>query len=210
MIRNKASFVRKEECIRDFFNKMAHAPQWAELSDWERVIVWKTIRELELSPGSYVLEPGCGAGRLTAELSRAVGGDGLVFSLDFSPKMIERARDERPFSNVVYHAGSVVDIPLEDNSMDAAVCYNCFHLLDCPPRSIKEIARVLVPGGKLALVQSENLTELFDEHYLPEKLKVHTIPSPADILSMVQAFGFQVLKMPRIENGFFMLAEKGR
>lgn len=206
--RNQPPYNGKEAITRDFFEKMADQIQWSELSEREHMIAWKAIRELDLAPGSYVLEPGCGAGRLTAELSRAVGRDGFVFSFDLSPKMIKRARDERSFPNVAYHAGSAVDIPLEDNSMEAAICFNCFHLFDCPPRALNEISRVLAPGAKLTIVQSEKMEEIFGEDYLPEELKRHSIPTLVDTIRILQAFGFIPLKLPRLDQGFSILAQK--
>jgi ubiquinone/menaquinone biosynthesis C-methylase UbiE len=197
-----------EKITRDFFDAQAFRTQWLELSGREHEIAWKAIKELELGPGQSVLEPGCGAGRLSAELSRAVGGDGLVFSFDLSTEMIKRAREESPLTSVVYHVGSAVDIPLEDNCMDAAICFNCFHLFDCPPRALNEIHRVLAPGAKLGIVQSENLEEIFGEDYLPEELKKHSIPSIVDLVRMLQAFGFHLIKLPRVDQGFYLIAQK--
>ncbi len=208
LVQQEPPYKRGENVTRSFFESISGMSQWAQFTQRERDIVNKTIGELEIGPGSYVLEPGCGAGRLTTELSRAAGREGFVFSFDLSPAMIERSRVERPLPNAVYHVCSASKVPLEDDCMDAAVCFNCFHLFDCPPRALLEMARVLVPGGRLAIVQSEDLEEILEDNYLPEALKNHSIPSPADNLRMLQAFGFQVLKMPRLQDGFYTLAVK--
>ena len=207
-IENNSPITDKEKITRDFFDSVSDASQWSELSNMEYALIRRVFRDLELGPGDRVVEPGCGTGRLTVELSEAVGKSGWVFSFDLSAKMIERARTRRHFSNVHYSVGSVTDIPLFDSSMDVAICYNCFHLFACPPRSVGEIARVLAPGGRLAIVQSENLNDLYDERYLPDQLKSHNIPSLSDILTIFQAFGLHITKIPRTDVGFVALAVK--
>ncbi len=206
--RDQPPYIGKEAITRNFFDEIADQRQWSELTERERVIAWKAIRELDLVPGSYVLEPGCGAGRLTSELSRIVGSDGFVFAFDLSARMIERARTEKSFSNVILCEGSVTDIPLENNSMDAAVCFNCFHLFDCPPRSIFEMSRVLAPGAKLGIVQSEKPDEILGVNYFPEKLKDHSIPDLVDTVTILEAFNLHVIKMPRLQDGFLIVAQK--
>lgn len=200
--------IQRQEVTRNFFQQIAPRKRWARLQEDELPAVHRVLAELGLGPGKSVVEPGCGAGRLTAEISRAVGPGGWVFSFDLAPKMIERARTERPRNNVSYSVNSAVDIPLNSGSMDAAICYNCFHLFDCPPGAARELARVLAPGGRMAIVQSESMEELFREDYLPTQLSARVIPSLADMIAIMKAFGFRVVKLPRIGQGFFMLVEK--
>jgi len=200
--------VGQEHLTRIFFDGLAHQEQWSELPDRDFPLVYRAIREAEIGPGAYVVEPGCGAGRVSRQLSVAAGPKGWVFAFDLSPKMIARARKERPGDNVSLSINSVTAIPLLDRSMHAAVCYNCFHLFDCPPRSLHELSRVLVSGGRLVIAQSDDLEEFQRSGVLPGSLDQHAATSFSDLLLMLEAFDFRLLKVPKVHHGFLVLAAK--
>lgn len=97
-------------------------------------------------PGSTVLELGAGTGKLTAGLV-AAGHD--VHATDPDPAMLEILRERVPEARASVTAAE--EIPLGDRSVDVVVAAQAFHWFD-HERALPEIARVLRPGGCLALV----------------------------------------------------------
>jgi SAM-dependent methyltransferase len=93
-----------------------------------------------------VLDLGAGTGKLTTRLVER-GLD--VVAVDPIPDMLEVLRTSLPETHAVL--GTAEDIPLEDNSVDAVLVAQAWHWVD-PERAIPEVARVLRPGGRLALV----------------------------------------------------------
>ncbi len=108
----------------------------------EAAVAWLTGG---VQRGSLVLELGAGTGKLTEVLVRA-GHD--VVATEPLPDMVRRLRDRLPISPAVANAEQ---IPLPSRSADVVVCGQSFHWFD-HERAMAEIARVLRPGGHLALV----------------------------------------------------------
>ncbi len=111
---------------------------------------------LALSPGDKVLDVACGPGNFTREFSRAVGDAGLVVGLDASQTMLDRAVSEGVPTNVAYVRGDAAALPFAGATFDAVSCFAALYLIEEPFKAIAEIARVLAPGGRVALLSSVN------------------------------------------------------
>jgi ubiquinone/menaquinone biosynthesis C-methylase UbiE len=111
---------------------------------------------LALSPGDGVLDIACGPGNFTREFARTVGETGLAVGIDASPTMLARAvRDTPdPFNNVAYVRGDAVNLPFRDASFDAVCCFAALHIFDDPFTALDHMARVLTPGGRIAIFTS--------------------------------------------------------
>ena len=108
---------------------------------------------LELSPSDRVLDVGCGPGNFTRNFARAAGA-GIVVGLDASRTMLARAVQETDADNVTYLRGDASALPFSDASFDAICCFAALYLIERPMRAVDEIARVLAPGGRVALLSS--------------------------------------------------------
>ena len=111
---------------------------------------------LGLGPGDGVLDVACGPGNFTREVGRVVGDPGLAVGIDASPTMLARAIDDTPdpYDNVAYIRGNAVELPFRDESFDAVCCFAALHLFDDPFQALDHMARVLTPGGRIALFTS--------------------------------------------------------
>ena len=114
---------------------------------------------LGLGQGDGVLDLACGPGNFTREFARLVGPTGLVVGLDASQTMLARAVQDTPDArspdgNVAYMRGDATRLPFRDASFDAACCFAALHLFPDPYGALDELARVLTPGGRIALLTS--------------------------------------------------------
>ncbi len=134
------------------------APDWAELSgridrqlgpaaDW-------IIEALELAPGQSVLELAGGPGTLSIMAARAVGPSGRVIYSDFAEPMVDAARERltaEGLTSVEFRLLDAEAIDLPEDSVDAVACRMGYMLMAEPGVALRETARVLRPGGKVAL-----------------------------------------------------------
>lgn len=111
------------------------------------------LRMLALSPSSRVLDVACGPGNFTREFAR-VADAGLVVGLDASSTMLAVAVRETKRANVAYVRGDACTLPFRDGSFDAICCFAALYLIEQPMRALDEIARVIAPGGRVALLSS--------------------------------------------------------
>lgn len=106
---------------------------------------------LGLREGDRVLDAGCGTGRALAPLRDAVGASGVVLGADLTPAMLEAAvRAGRDHDGRLLLA-DVTALPLRSGSLDAVFAAGLVAHLPDPARNLRELARVVRPGGVLAL-----------------------------------------------------------
>ncbi len=124
------------------------------------------LERLKISPGERVLDLGCGPGdgasRLTDKRAVAIG-------LDYSQGMLDTAKKDRKLRGRLTR-GDAGRLPFRDGAFDKIVCTNSFHHYPDHFASLKEMRRVLRPGGLLVLVdpRQDNIfgrmaIELFEE-----------------------------------------------
>jgi ubiquinone/menaquinone biosynthesis C-methylase UbiE len=119
----------------------------------ERVFRQELVERARLAAGESVLDVGCGTGTLALAAKRRVGADGMARGIDPSAEMIARARSKarRSGLDVAFDEAVVQTLPFEDDTFDVVLAALTFHQLphDDVDRSLREIERVLRPGGRL-------------------------------------------------------------
>lgn len=119
-------------------------------------VVRRAIHALELPPGSRGLDAGCGIGTPTLWLAEEVGSEGHVTGLDLSPAFLARAEEfalEAGMSGrVSFRKGDVTALPFKNDTFDWLWSMDCAGYLPVEPVSlIRELARVVKPGGVVAI-----------------------------------------------------------
>jgi len=172
-------------------------------------------------PGDRVLDSCCGTGDLALAAARA---GGRVTGLDFSEPMLERAR--RKSSEVEWIRGDALALPFEDGSFDAAtVGFGARNLADLES-GLRELRRVLRPGGRLGILEItrprgllapfyriwfDGIVPLLGKvlpggsaySYLPAS--VRRFPGPEDLAASLRAAGFEDVQYRLFAGGIVAL-----
>jgi ubiquinone/menaquinone biosynthesis C-methylase UbiE len=125
--------------------------------------------ECAVPRSSNVLDVGCGTGEMAAKLMRRGYG---VRGLDIAEPMIRHARDR--WASDRFQVGDIEHLPFADNTFDAAVCLGIIEYLDPDERALREIWRVLKPGGRAVVSTSNAISPL---HLMDRVLVVLTAPA---------------------------------
>ena len=115
------------------------------------------IQALKLPSGSRGLDAGCGIGSNTLLLSEAVGPGGHVIGLDLSSEFLviakEIAKKSGLSEQISFQEGNVNQLPFDDDSFDWALSVDCVGYAPLEPLPlVKELARVVKPGGSVAIL----------------------------------------------------------
>jgi SAM-dependent methyltransferase len=122
----------------------------------------------KIKTGDTVVDLGSGAGNDCFIALSAVGPSGKVIGIDFTEKMIEKARQNAQklqYNNVEFRLGDIEDIPITSNKADVIVSNCVLNLVYNKYKVFSEIYRVLKPGGHFSI------SDIVLQGQLPEKLK---------------------------------------
>jgi len=161
---------------------------------WELFDV--VVREGDLR-GGRVLDLGCGTGRLSWALAeRSVA---RVWGVDASADMLAVAREKLPKS-VGLKEGRAEDLPFRDTWFDRVVAWLVVHLVD-RPAAFREVARVLVPGGRLVVVtfDTAHFRTYWLNRYFPtiQKIDLERFPSEEALRGEIAVAGFDTVRFVR-------------
>ncbi|MFE0450778.1 class I SAM-dependent methyltransferase [Streptomyces sp. NPDC058914] len=135
--------------VQEFFT--ARAADWDSRFPDDGPAYAAAVAELRLREGHRVLDAGCGTGRALTPLRAAVGPSGVVVGADLTPAMLAaavRAGRDRHGRLVL---ADVAALPLRPGSLDAVFGAGLISHLPRPAENLRELARVVRPGGTLAL-----------------------------------------------------------
>lgn len=146
-----------------------NADRWDEIRGLhigDEAVERTMLQALPDAPVDDLLDIGTGTGRMLSVMAnhaaRAVG-------IDYSREMLAVARtniDRQGLRNVQIRQGDIAMLPLPDDSFDVAVMHQVLHYLQSPPAAMRELARVLRPGGRLLIAD-------FAQHGLDDLRRDH-------------------------------------
>lgn len=131
---------------------MGYSPEFLQLLDRRNAQANAGYLLPHLGAGFRVLDFGCGPGTITIGLAQAVH-PGEVHGIDMEASQIELARAaaaDGGHDNATFHMGNVYELPFEDASFDVAHCHAVLMHVPDTERALREVRRVLKPGGMIA------------------------------------------------------------
>jgi SAM-dependent methyltransferase len=174
----------------------------------------RLIADLEITPGSAVLDVACGTGVVSRFAARATGTTGTVTGVDIGPPMLAVARSqsaEPDSAPITYLQGSALDLPLADRSFDFATCHHGFQFFPDRVAAAQELHRVLRPGGRVAIACWTGLEETPVWRAIRDSLQVDvseqagqmmnspfSVPA-AELTALLETAGFTGVGVERVE-----------
>jgi SAM-dependent methyltransferase len=135
------------EILREEFNRWADAGRGDGMEQDHLPITLPVLEKMKLAPSDSLLDVGCGSGWLSRRIGKRVP-EGRVVGMDISDEMIRIARrNSLDQHNLLFVVGEVAEIPWEPNFFSHAISVESAYYWPNPAAGIKEIFRVLRPGG---------------------------------------------------------------
>ncbi|MFI1765743.1 class I SAM-dependent methyltransferase [Streptomyces sp. NPDC020800] len=135
--------------VREFFT--ARAADWDNRFPDDGPAYAAAVAAAGLRQGDRVLDAGCGTGRALPPLRAAVGPSGVVTGVDLTPAMLQTALRAGRDRHGQLMIADVAALPLRSGSLDAVFAAGLIAHLPQPGENLRELARVVRPGGTLAL-----------------------------------------------------------
>ena len=135
--------------VQEFFG--ARAADWDSRFPDDGPAYAAAVADLGLREGDRVLDAGCGTGRALPALRAAVGPSGVVVGADLTPAMLQAAVRAGRSRDGQLLLTDVAALPLRSETLDAVFAAGLIAHLPQPAGNLRELARVVRPGGRLAL-----------------------------------------------------------
>ncbi len=132
---------------RDFYDSQYHYAEDASRPDEKRI--WRALKRLEPLNGATILDLGCGAG-WAIRMAIRNGQAARAIGLDFSITGLKLARNHSP--DILWLQADGTALPLADASFDRLFCNGSLEHFPDVKRGIREIARILKPGGRAVII----------------------------------------------------------
>ncbi len=113
----------------------------------------------EIKAGEQVLDVACGTGSVARQAAMRVGAGGAVSALDLNPAMLQVARESAApdAPSIDWHCGSAQSLPFADAAFTAVLCQQGVQFFPDPLGALREMRRVLRPGGRAALTVHQSI-----------------------------------------------------
>ncbi len=164
----------------------------------------KTLKRYGLKKGMRFADIGCGNGYFSLGASEIVGASGSVLSFDISSDMLEDLKDkidQKGISNISVSLSEENHIPAQDCAADIAFLCNMLHEAADIDSFIREVKRILKPGGKLIIIDWERAESVFGP---PEKRRL----DKSDAAKVLREHRFKYIRVGSISSDFYVITAR--
>lgn len=187
---------------QEFFT--SRAATWEERFPQDEPAYAQAVLDLQVAQGNKVLDLGCGTGRALVPLRAAVGPRGGVVGLDATPAMLAQVQAAGRGKLAALVLGDAGRLPFQTNSVDVIFAGGLLPHLKQPEAALIEFARVVQPGGKLAVFHPLGRAALAARH--------QSVPSDDDVIAprrltaICQQTGWQIKMLDDVESRYLAIA----
>jgi len=181
---------------QDFFNQRA--------AGWDAGPAEKDAGKLEMmadrlniEPGTAVLDVGTGTGVFVPYILSRIGAAGSLVCLDYAAEMLKEARrkDFNRTGNIRYVCADIMANGLDDGAFDAIVGYSVFPHFADKPAVLRELYRLLKPGGRLFICHTASSATINRIHAGLPEVTDHLLPDAAGMAALLAEAGFAELSV---------------
>lgn len=174
----------------------AYAPMLAAYHRAAASELHAIIADLPLKPGDRALDLACGDGVYAAWMAERVGPSGRVIGVDIAPAYLrvaeQHVRDSGMEGIVGFELGDAENLPFADDEFDLVWCAHSLYSLSDPVAVLREMRRVVRPGGMVAVLENDTL------HYM-------LLPWPAELELAVRQAQLAALEEQTSQTGRFYI-----
>ena len=179
------------EKLREEFNQWVLDGRSASLESHHLGFVEDVMQRMNVQPRDRILEVGCGEGWAARRLASLVP-EGLVVGLDGSDEMIRKARAQSAgLENILLLWADAEEIPWQEKFFTKVLCVEAFYYFEHPEKVLREIYRVLSPGGSVWIVNHLSKENQLSLRWLTDLKVPVPLMTAADYGEIFQRCGFE-------------------
>ena len=191
---------------RRWFDRRAGGYESGFTARWRDPAQRASLAALELTPRDRLLDVGCGTG--WAVRTAAASADSVV-GVDLSPEMIRRARElAGGIDNVAFAIADSERLPFPDGAFTAVLCSNSFHHYPGADAAVREMTRMLAPGGRLVIgdacadLLAARIADRLLRRFEPGHVRLYR---SAELGAFLQRAGLSRVMLRRLSDGGFAI-----
>lgn len=149
------------------------------------------VEQFDLELGQKVMDVGTGTGVLIPFILAVIGPSGSITAIDYAEGMVKMCqRKLSNFKNVKVELQNVEDLNLDSESFDAITCFGVFPHIEHKEKALKQINRVLKPGGKLIIAHTLSSNRLKSHHMKFSSVAHHVLLEKSEMRRLLNEAGF--------------------
>jgi len=191
---------------RRWFDRRAKGYEQGLDSGWLARMQREALAALELGSEDRFLDVGCGPGATLRQMASSIR---LGVGIDLSPEMVRQAHDlARELDRVELCVADSERLPFGDDQFTAVLCSTSFHHYPNPAQAVREMARVLAPGGRLVVADATSdllaarIADVFLRRFEPGHVHLHRA---AEMGVFLQSAGLSGVRLRRLSSGGYAI-----